>query len=126
MTAATTDRAEYLKSPEKQAVATDAVLQARWGAAAADSAQSSVLAEAADAEAEAARQLALMGRVLAEDEITIEGVFFDLEGETITLDYAHPDGGAHFGGAASVAFLVTFAAPDLAAGTTSIRGLIQL
>jgi hypothetical protein len=126
MTAATTDRAEYLKSPEKQAVATDAVLLARWGAAAADSAQSSPLAEEAPAAAEAARQLALLGRVMAEDELTIEGVLFDLEGETITVDYRHPGGGTYFGGAASVAFLVTFAAPDLAAGTTAIRGLIQL
>jgi hypothetical protein len=126
MAAATTDRAEYLKSPEKQAVATDAVLLARWGTAAGDTAQSSPLAEQAAADAEAARQLALMGQVMAEDEITIEGVLLDLEGQTLAIDYRDPDGQPHFGGAATVTMLVVASRVDLAAGTTTIRGLIRL
>lgn len=127
MTVATQTRAEFLKAAERSAVAVDAAIRARWGDAAGDTAQSSVLVDEAAAAAEAARQLALLGFVLADDAVTIEGVFFDLEGETLSIDYALPVGvGTHFGGASAVEFLVVKARPDPGQGTTSIEGFVRL
>lgn len=126
MAEATVDRAEYLRSPERSVSAASPTLQARWGAAAGDAAQSTPLATEGAASAEVARQLALLGSVLAEDQVLIEGIHWDLEGEVVTLTYSHPGGGAFFGGAASVALLVTRARVDLNAGTTLLQGLIQL
>ena len=126
MSAATLAAAEFLKAEERSAVAVSATLQARWGDSAGDTSQSSVLTELADATAEAARQLALMGTPFAPDLLAIEGVYFDLEGETITVDYTMPGGGTYFGGAASVAMLVTKARPELESGVTIVEGLIAL
>lgn len=126
MTVATTTRAEFLKSPESSEIAVSATLQARWGDAAGDTAQSSALIVKADATAEAARQLALMGSVVAVDQVTIEGVYFDLEGQTVRVDYTLPGGGSYFGGATSVDMLVTKARISLVDGTTNIEGLIRL
>lgn len=126
MAEASVDRAAYLRAPEKTVAAASATLTARWGAAAGDTAQSTPLATEAAATAEAPRQLALMGSVMAEDQVLIEGIWFDLEGEVVTLDYTHPAGGNFLGGAASVALLVTRGRVDLNAGTTLLQGLIQL
>lgn len=126
MTTATQTRAEFLKAAERSVSAVDAALTARWGDAAGDTTQSSLLINAADATAELARQMALLGAVMAEDSVLLEGVFFDLEGKTVRIDYTMPAGGTYFGGAASVDLLVTKARPDPAAGTTLIEGLIAL
>lgn len=126
MGAATTARAEFLKAAERSEVAISATLRTRWGAAAGDTEQSSLLVNQADATAEAARQLALMGPVLAVDSVDIEGVWFDLEGATVRVDYALPGGNA-FGGAAAVDILVTdVVGIHLAEGYTTIKGLIAL
>ena len=126
MAEASVDRAEYLRSPEKAASARSATLIARWGEGAADTAQSTPLMEDAAAATEAARQLALLGSVMAVDQVLLEGLWFDLEGEVVTVDYSHPGGGTFFGGAASVAILVIRSRIDLGAGQTLIEGLIQL
>ncbi len=126
MAEATVDRAEFLRSPERTASAASATLLARWGTAAGDSAQSTPLIGQAAADAEAARQIALLGSVLAEDQVLIEGVHWDLEGEVVSVDFSHPGGGTWFGGAGSVALLVTRSRVDLNAGTTLLQGMIQL
>lgn len=124
MPEASVDRAEYLRSPEKTVSAANAILQARWGQAAGDTAQSTPLATEAAAAAEVARQLALLGDVMAEDQVLIEGIHRDLEGETVTIDYTHSAGGTYFGGNASVSMVVTKARVDLNAGTTLLQGII--
>lgn len=126
MTAATRARAEFLKAQERTEISVSTALQTRWGTAAGDTSQSSALVNQSDAAVEAARQLALMSNALAEDGVTLEGVFFDLEGEAITVSYSMPAGGNYFGGAASVTLLVTRSRPSLAEGITTINGLIQL
>lgn len=126
MTIATQTRAEFLKSAESSAFAASATLLARWGDAAGDTAQSSTLDAGAAASAEAARQLALMASALANDTVRLEGVFFDLEGETVRLSYVMPGGTNWFGGAASVDMIVTKASINLADGTTTIEGFIAL
>lgn len=126
MTVATTARAEFLKSAESSEIAVSATLQARWGDAAGDTAQSTALINKADTIAEAARQLALMGSVMTVDQVPIEGVYYDLEGLTLRVDYTLPGGGTYFGGATTVDILVTKARISPADGTTTIEGLIRL
>jgi hypothetical protein len=127
MATATLTRAEFLKAAERSTFAQSTTLLARWALAAGDTSQSSTLDAEAAATSEATRQLALMAPALAEDTVRLEGVWFDLEGETVALDYRIPDGtGAWFGGATSVAMLVTKASIDLAAGTTTIEGFVAL
>ena len=126
MTAATQTRAEFLKSAERSETASNATLAARWGEAAGDTAQSSLLINQSEAAAEVARQMALLGSVTAEDSVLLEGVFFDLEGQTIRIDYTAPAGGNWFDGAATVDMLVTKSRPDPGAGTTLVQGFIQL
>jgi hypothetical protein len=126
MAEATVDRAEFLRSAERTVSAADATLQARWGAAAGDTAQSTPLIEEAATAAVLALQMAFLGSVMADDQVLIEGIHWDLEGAVVAIDYTHPAGGAFFGGAASVSMLVTRARVDLNAGTTLLQGLIQL
>jgi hypothetical protein len=125
MGVATTARARFLQSPESSEVAINATLRTRWGDAAGDTAQSSVLVNQADATAEAARQLALMAPAFALDSVRLEGVFFDLEGETVRIDY-RTAGVIAFAGAATVDLLVTKSTVDLRAGVTTIEGLVAL
>lgn len=126
MAEATVDRAEFLRSPERTVTATSPTLQARWGTTAGDTAQSTPLVAEAAATAEAARQLALLGSVLGEDQVLVEGLWLNLEGRVVQIDYNHPSGGAFLGGATTVLMLVTRARADLNAGTTLLQGLIQL
>lgn len=127
MPIASQTRAEFLKAEERQATAENAALRARWGDAAADTSQSSVLDQSAAAEAEAGRQLVLMGQPMATDAVTIEGVWLDLEGRTVAIDYALPVGaGTYFGGAAVTQLLVTRARVDFAQGVTLLEGLVRL
>lgn len=125
MTVATTARARFLQSTESSEVAANATLRTRWGDAAGDTAQSSALINQADATAEAARQLALMAPVLALDSVRLEGVFFDLEGETVRIDY-RTAGVVAFAGAQLIDMLVTKSTIDLRAGTTTVEGLVAL
>jgi hypothetical protein len=72
----------------------------------------------------------LLGNVLAEDSVLLEGLFFDLEGQTVRIDYTAPANrdvaGNWFDGAATVDLLVTKARPDPGTGTTLVQGFIQL
>lgn len=126
MTTASQTRAEFLKSAERSEGSANATLANRWGDAAGDTAQSSLLINQSDATTEVARQLAQLGAILAEDSVLLEGVFFDLEGQTIRIDYTAPGGGNWFEGAASVDLLVTKSRPDSGAGTTLVQGFVQL
>ncbi|WP_439532023.1 hypothetical protein [Polymorphobacter sp.] len=127
MTAATLTRAEFLKSAERSVIAVNAGVRTAWGEIAGDTSQSSVLALEADAVTEAARQLALMDNALAEDRVTLEGVYRDLEGETVRVSYLRPDGGRHFEAAADdVDIIVVRATVDEAEGTTTIQGFVIL
>ena len=78
----------YLQSQERIAVITDAPLAARWGAIAASVSASSCLTVEADANAEAARQIAFIGGPIAEDVAMISKLVDGaaLRGRTITLD----------------------------------------
>ena len=126
MTAATITRAEFLKAEERSVVAVSSAVQTAWGALALDTSQSTALATEAAASAEAARQLALLDEVLAEDEVEIEGAVFDLEGETVRVSYLRHDGGRYFDAAADeVDLLVVSARVDLRQGTTLLRGLVR-
>jgi hypothetical protein len=130
MTTATQTRAEFLKSAERSEVSANATLAFRWGDAAGDTTQSSLLINQSDTATELARQMTLLSSVFAEDSVLLEGLFFDLEGQTVRIDYTAPANrdvaGNWFDGAASVDLLVTKARPDPGSGTTLVQGFIQL
>ena len=121
MTAATLSRAQYLLAPERQVSALAEGVRTTWGQDAGDTTQSTVLVDLGDATAEAARQLGLLGVVRARDMVVAEGVFFDLEGQTVAIPY---DG--HLGVAGTLLMLVIRAKPDLQTGTTEIEGEVLL
>lgn len=118
---ATTDRAEFLKSAERFAVAESAAIQARWGEDAADTTQSTPLHLAADATTEAGRQLAYLAQVRARDTVELEGLHSDLEGATISIPYA-----GRLGMGATVDMLVTRVRLDRAGGRTIVTGEVVL
>ena len=126
MATATQTRAEFLKAAERSIGSADATLTARWGDAAGDTSQSSLLCDAAAATTELTRQMALLGSVFAEDSVLLEGLYFDLEGQTVRIGYTALDGGNWFGGGASIDLLVTKARPDPGAGTTLVQGFVIL
>lgn len=121
MTVATTTTAEYLKAADRFTSAVDATTQARWGEDAQDTTQVTALSAEADAIAEAARQLAFLKLPGTTDVVTLEGLFYDLEGVTISVPY---DG--RLGIAGSALFLVTHPRLDLATGTTVLEGIVLL
>jgi hypothetical protein len=126
MPEASLDREQFLRSAERTVSATNPAVQARWGAAAGDTAASTPLISESAAAAAAALQVAILGNVMVEDQLLIEGIWRDLEGRVVEIDYSHPAGGTWFGGAATVAMLVTRARVDLNAGNTLVQGLIRL
>lgn len=121
MTAATLSRGEYLKAAERQVSAIAAGVRATWGEDAADTTQSTALTDAGDAAAEAARQLGFLGLVRARDVVVVEGLWFDLEGETVAVPY---DG--HLGVAGTLLMLVVRSKVDPNSGTTEIEGEVLL
>jgi hypothetical protein len=126
MSAAPISRAELLKAEERQVAAIDAAIQSAWGRLARETAQSSLLAAEAAATAEAARQLALLGQTLAEDSVEIEGCHFNLEGETVRIDYRRPGGGRYLAAASDwMDLLVLRARVDTSTGTTLLQGFVR-
>ena len=121
MTVATITRSEYLKAAERVAVATDGATAALWGEDAATSRQSSPLTVAADADAEAARQLADLKLPRAIDAVVLTGLHRDLVGKTISVPYA----GQH-GVAGSALLLVTRAQLNRSNGSTTVTGQVRL
>ncbi|MBU6167183.1 MAG: hypothetical protein KGQ52_13800 [Alphaproteobacteria bacterium] len=126
MPEASLDREQFLRSPQRTVSATNPAVQARWGAAAGDTAAATPLISESAAAAAAALQVEILGSVMVEDQLLIEGIWRDVEGRVVEIDYSHPAGGTWFGGAATVAMLVTRARVDLNAGTTLFQGLIRL
>jgi hypothetical protein len=92
------------------------VIEARWGEDASDLAQSSLLVELSAADAEAARRLGLQGSVRAIDGAAFEGVYFDLTGKWITVDYA-----GEFGISGALQVRVLRSRVDMAAGLTELE-----
>ena len=121
MLAAPVSRAQYLEQAQLQTIAVDAHTQAAFGADAADLKIASPLTVDTDAATEAARQLAYLARPRASDTAVIEGVWTDLEGETVAIAY---DG--HLGVSGLVSMLVIRSHPDLATGTTELQGEVLL
>lgn len=87
--------AQWLKSEALVASANDNLVQAAWGDLAATTEIMSPLAELADAQDEAARQLAFLGGPLAIDRLQVDGLRADLIGLPLdlTADRAGYEGG---------------------------------
>lgn len=85
MTLVDPDFAEWLRRDEVLAVAFDSVAATRWGALALDTRTSSPLAFKADAEAEAARQLAFRPGVLAVETLRVPGQHVGMIGRMVRL-----------------------------------------
>lgn len=78
--------AAWLRSEELLAVATNAAAAAKWGAIALDSRISSAIALKADADAEAARQLAFVGvGPIGVDALLVPGNQIELIGRVVKL-----------------------------------------
>lgn len=118
---ASATRAEWLKQKELSVPATDATMDARWGEDALDSTQSSLIVLQGAATTEANRQLAFLARPRGRDVVTVDGIWFDLEGETVDIDYA---GCLGLNGIARL--LVVRTRVDLNAGVTEIEGEVLI
>lgn len=121
MPAASFSRAEWLKQPELSTLATSSVIDGRWGEDAISGEQSSLLVVLSDADSEAARRLALHGSVRAIDNLIIEGVYFDLTGSWITVNYA-----GELGISGSIAMRVLRSRVDLAGAVTEVEGEVVI
>lgn len=118
---ATISRAEFLKAEERFAIAESATLTTRWGEDAFDTSQSSPLAELADAQAEANRQLAQLGVVRARDVVLVAGLHPELEGRTVRVWY-----GGQSGMGNEVDLLVIRAKLLRNTGQTELEGEVQI
>lgn len=119
MSVAPVTRAEQLKRPELQVVASSAAVAASWGEDAPELTLSSSLVSAAAASAEAARVLGERGGLRALDVVTLAGIHEGLEGTTIGIPY---DG--DLGIAGTVSFLVV--SSRVSGDTTTLRGEVLL
>lgn len=88
--------AQWLMGPGQWELAEEAVLKARWGADAQTTERMTGLAQLADANAEALRQLAFFGGPLAKDVHLLVGEWNGFRGRVITLTVTQLgyDGGA--------------------------------
>ena len=122
MITSTLTRADYLKSDDIKVISTDTTMSTRWGTTdAADLAIASPLTVAADAQGVSDGMLAFLKLARADDAVIVEGVWPDLEGETIAVAY---DG--RMGVSGLVTMLVTRAKPNLDTGTTELQGEVLL
>lgn len=112
--------AQWLMEAARCHVAEDAALKARWGETAETSERVTTLAVKADAEAEAARQLAFLGGPLVEDEHLLIGQWGKYLGQVITLSIDK------FGYDAGIDVFVIGAEDDRATGTSRVRVLRRL
>lgn len=87
--------AQWLMADCQWSLSADAPTQARWGATAQTRERKTTIATKADAEAEAARQLAFMGQPMALDVHLLKGRWEPFRGQviTITLDQLDYDAG---------------------------------
>lgn len=112
--------AQWLQADGRWLVAEDAALRAAWAETGLTTQRMTTLATKAEAEAEAARQLAFLGPVAAIDEHLLTGEWRDRRGQTITLTIDRL--GYEFG----PAVLVLGAQDDLASGTSRVTVLKRL
>lgn len=77
--------AQWLQADGRWLTAEDGALRARWGDKALTTQRMTTIATKADAEAEAARQLAFLGPVAAIDEHLLLGSWQQYRGQVITL-----------------------------------------
>lgn len=77
--------AQWLTSDGLWAVSEETALKARWGNKALTTSRMTTIASKADAEAEAARQLAFMGPVAAIDVHMLPGRWRQYRGQVITI-----------------------------------------
>lgn len=120
MPAAEPELLNFLRHAERYEAAEDSVIATRWGDDAGEVQQSSYLATKGAAAAEAARQQALTGNVLARDQVVVNGLYQGIEGTVILVTYPRHD--YEFGRQ----MLVTAVEVDLDANTTVIEGLVVL
>lgn len=120
MTAVDPVFAQWLMAEGDWTVIDAATLLARWGAGGVTSQRATTLATKADAEAEAARQLAFLGGPLVEDEHLLVGAYADAIGTVITVT------GPSLGYETGVDVFVIGARDDRAAGTSTVTVLRRL
>ncbi|SCW56323.1 hypothetical protein SAMN02927924_01380 [Sphingobium faniae] len=78
----------WLQSPNLIAVASSAALETAWGELAAVAESVSALANKADADAEAARQINLFGAPMVVEVLQVDGLRIDLFARPVTLTAA--------------------------------------
>lgn len=112
--------AQWLMDHARWHVAEEATLKARWGETAETSERVTTIATKADAEAEAARQLAFLGGPLVEDEHLLVGEWGAYLGRVITvsIDKLEYDAG--------IDVFVVGVEDDRSAGTSRVRVLRRL
>lgn len=112
--------AQWLMSPGYWQVSTDALLAARWGDRAQQTERMTTIATKAEAQAEAARQLAFLGGPLAIEEHLLVGEWSERLGQviTITIPQLGYDGGLDV-------FLLS-AEDDRVAGTSRVTVIRRL
>ncbi len=112
--------AQWLMADCLWALATDAAGDARWGSTGMVKVRQTRLATRADAEAEAARQLAFMGGPLAIDSHLLTGTWAAFRGRVITIT------GNRLGYQDGKDVFVLGAEDDRAAGTSRVTVLVRL
>lgn len=112
--------AQYLMSQTLWAVASDDAAATRWGATAAIKERRTTIATKADAEAEAARQLAFMAGPLVMDEHVLLGQWVRYRGQVVTIT------GNKLGYDAGAEVFVLGAQDALATGTSVVTVLRRL
>lgn len=144
MTAVDPVFAQWLQDRALFHLEVDATLSARWGDRAQTTERITPLALQADAEAEAARQIAFLGGPLVEDEHQLIGTWRDRLGQTISIEGLHlgyfdgtiTGGGEEFtfggdtftlggGGEATLCFVIA-AQDDRASGLSRVSVLRRL
>lgn len=112
--------AQWLMDQARWHVEEDAALKARWGETAELSDRVTTIATKADAETEAARQLAFLGGPLVEDEHLLIGEWGGYLGQVITLSIDK------LGYDAGIDVFVISVEDDRSAGTSRVKVLRRL
>lgn len=112
--------AQWLQADGLWFVGSDAALAARWGTSAVTSQRMTTIAGAADAEAEAARQLGFLGGPLVREKHLLVGKWAGRLGQVVTLTIAQ------LGYDAGVDVFVVGAEDQLSSGTAWVTVLRRL
>jgi len=112
--------AQWLQDQALYQVSEDAALRARWGVSGITAERITTIALQADAQAEAARQLAFMGGPLVQDEHVLVGQWAAKLGQVITIT------GTKLGYEAGLDVFVIGVNDDRAKGTSTVTVLRRL